>query len=509
MKDKLDLLVVKPGNQQKLYGELSTALAASLPLSAIEPPVLAAVIAAFIRRHGYSVKMLDAEAENLSPLETAAQIIEYQPLLAAVFVSGTNPSASTQNMPGAGDIIRALKHTPQIKTILGGLHPSSLPERTVKEEAADFVCQGEGFETILQLLAALKSGLVLKARPEGKTADYQINGLWYQQDGKLIANPRAPLVQNLDELPMAAWDLLPMAKYRAHNWHCFGHLNQRQSYAAIYTSLGCPFHCSFCCINSIFGRRGIRYRSPEKVIAEIDYLVKNYQIKNLKILDEMFVLNEKHVSGLCDLIIERGYQLNIWAYARIDTINQKMLRKMKQAGINWLGYGIESGSQKVRDGVTKGRFDQNDIRKAMEMTWAAGIHIGGNFIFGLPDDDLETMQETLDFAKELNCEYTNFYVAMAYPGSQLYEDAVRNNVKLPETWLGYAQFSAETYPLPTKYLSSADILRFRDNAFEEFYHSPKYQEMIRQKFGEDTVKHIREMLKRKLHRKLLEEEKVR
>lgn len=501
MKDKLDLLVVKPGNQQKLYGELSIALSATLPLSAIEPPVLAGVIAAFIREHGYSVKMLDAEAEDLSPVEAADKIIEYNPLLVAVFVSGTNPSASTQNMPGAGAIISSVREkAPHIKTLLGGLHPSSLPERTVKEEAADFVCQGEGFDTITQLLEALKSG---------KTDDCQIKGLWYKKDGKLISNPRAPLVQNLDELPMAAWDLLPMDKYRAHNWHCFGHLDQRQPYAVIYTSLGCPFSCAFCCINSIFGRRGIRYRSPEKVIEEIDYLVKNYQIKNIKILDEMFVLNEKHVIGLCDLIIQRGYDLNIWAYARIDTINESMLRKMKQAGINWLGYGIESGSQKVRDGVTKGRFDQDDIRKALEMTQAAGIHIGGNFIFGLPDDDFETMQETLDMAKELNCEYTNLYVAMAYPGSQLYEDAMRQNIRLPETWLGYAQFSEETYPLPTKYLSSADVLRFRDRAFEEFYNSPRYQEMIRQKFGEDTVEHIREMLKRKLHRKLLEEEKVR
>jgi len=180
---------------------------------------------------------------------------------------------------------------------------------------------------------------------------------------------------------------------------------------------------------------------------------------------------------------------------------------MKQAGINWLAFGIESGSKKIRDGVTKGRFDQNDIRKALEMTRAAGIYIGGNFIFGLPDDDLETMQETLDMAKELNCEYTNFYVAMAYPGSQLYEEAVRNNIKLPDTWLGYAQFSEETYPLPTKYLSSADVLRFRDRAFEEFYSSPRYLEMVREKFGEDTVAHIKEMLKRKLHRKLLEEKK--
>lgn len=494
MAEELDLLLVKPGSQKKVYGELS------FSLSAIEPPLWAGLIAAFIRKHGYSVRMIDAEAENWSPEHTADKIAEYNPLLAGVIVSGTNPSASTMNMLGAGAIINALKEkAPHIKTLLGGLHPSALPERTAKEENADFVCQGEGFYTILQLVEVLKSG--------EKTDDYKIDGLWYIKDDKVISNPWAPLVKNLDELPFVAWDLLPMDKYRAHNWHCFGCLDQRQPYTVIYTSLGCPFRCKFCCINAIFGRRGIRYRSPEKVIEEIDYLVENYKMKNIKILDEMFVLNENHVIDLCDLIIQRGYDLNMWAYARIDTINDNMLRKMKQAGINWLGIGIESGSKKIRDGVTKGRFNQDDIRDAIEMTRAAGIHIGGNFIFGLPNDNFETMQETLDMAKELNCEYTNLYVAMAYPGSQLYEDAVWENIKLPETWLGYAQFSQETYPLPTKYLSSADVLRFRDRAFEEFYSSPKYIEMIRQKFGQDTAEHIKEMLKRKLHRKLLEEEK--
>jgi len=491
MKDKLDLLLVKPGSQKKLYVELSSSL------SAIEPPLLDGLIAGFIRQHGYSVKMIDAEAENWSPEQTADKIAEYNPLLVGVIVSGTNPSASTMNMPGAGAIINALKEkAPHIKTLLGGLHPSALPERTIKEENADFVCQGEGFYTILQLLEALKSS--------ERIDDYKINGLWYIKEGKIISNPWAPLV-NLDELPFVAWDLLPMEKYRAHNWHCFGHLDQRQPYAVIYTSLGCPFRCRFCCINALFGRPVIRFRSPEKVVEEIDYLVKNYKVKKIKILDEMFVLKESHVIHLCDLIIQRGYDLDMWAYTRIDTINENMLKKMKQAGINWLGFGIEAGNNKVRNGVTKGKFDLDDIKKAIEMTRAAGIYVNAAFIFGLPDDDLDTMRQTLDLAKGLNCDWVNFYVAMAYPGSQLYEDAVQQNIKLPETWLGYGQYNEETFPLPTKYLSRADVIRFRDRAFEEFYSSPKYIEMITQKFGQDTAEHIKEMLKHKLRRKLLEE----
>ena len=243
-------------------------------------------------------------------------------------------------MPGAGAILKALKiRNPGIKTLLAGLHPSSLPERTLKEEEVDFVCQGEGFHTVLNLLKAVKAG--------GRN-DYDINGLWRMKDGAVVPRSRDELIRNLDDLPFVAWDLLPMEKYRAHNWHCFQNIKNRQPYAVIYTSLGCPYKCSFCCINSIFGKSGIRYRSPRKVVEEIGILVQKYGVKNIKILDEMFVLNEPHVNEICDLIKERGYDLNIWAYARVDTINPRLLKKLKGSGFNWLAFGIEAGSQKVR-----------------------------------------------------------------------------------------------------------------------------------------------------------------
>ncbi len=111
------------------------------------------------------------------------------------------------------------------------------------------------------------------------------------------------------------------------------------------------------------------------------------------------------------------------------------------------------------------------------------------------------MQETLDMAKEYNFEYVNFYMAMAYPGSQLYEDALKQGVKLPETWHGYGQFSEEAIPMPTKYLSAAEVLRFRDNAFHDYFSNPRYLEMVRQKFGPEVVEHVKDMLKHKIHRK--------
>lgn len=483
-----DLLLVNPGARAQMYGELGSTL------SGIEPPLWCALIAAFVRKQGHSVEIIDAEAQNWSPEHTAEAIAERDPLLAAIIVLGSNPSASsTPKMTAAGELASALRSkAPHIKTILGGLHPSALPERTLREEAVDFVGQGEGFHTILQLVEALKFGK--------EAREYRIPGLWHIQNGEVIANPLAALVDP-DELSLAAWELLPMDKYRAHNWHCFDHLEQRQPYAVIYTSLGCPFNCTYCNIHALYnGKPGIRFRSPEKVVEEIGLLVNGYNIKNIKIIDELFALREDRVIDVCDRIIQGGYDLNMWAYARVDTVTERMLQKMKQAGINWVCYGFESASSTVRQGVSK-KTEQDETRRAIEMTRAAGIHILGNFIFGLPDDDLETMQGTLDMAKESKCEYVNFYCAMAYPGSKLYEDAINQGVKLPEAWHGYGQYTEETLPLPTKYLSAAEVLRFRDNAFREYFGSPRYMEMVGRKFGPEVQEHIKEMLNHSITRK--------
>jgi radical SAM superfamily enzyme YgiQ (UPF0313 family) len=343
-----------------------------------------------------------------------------------------------------------------------------------------------------------------------------VRGLWYWDGEAVRATPTAPLVGNLDqEMPGLAWDLLPMERYRAHNWHCFGHL-QRQPYASLYTTLGCPYHCTFCCIQAPFrsGEHELGYKesvnsyrnwSPQSIGAQIDRLVRDYGVRNIKIADEMFVLNMKHVHGICNLLIERGYDLNIWAYARVDTVRgEDTIEKLKRAGFNWLAFGIEAASESVRKDVDKG-FSQDKIFTTIENVRAAGINIIGNFIFGLPEDTLETMQETLDMALELNCEFANFYSAMAYPGSQLYNMAVKERWRLPERWSGYSQHSVDTLPLPTKYLSAAEVLRFRDHAFQTYFSSPRYLEMIGRKFGPETVEHIRGMTSYRLRRALGED----
>lgn len=485
-----DLVLVNPGSRTAVYQALGSRLAA------VEPPVWAGLMATFARQRGFAVEILDAEAEELTAEEAAARIALMRPRLAAVVVYGHQPSASTQNMTAAETLCAALKErAPAVPTLLVGGHAAALPERTLRETRADFVCGGEGPNTIVDLLAALGT-----ASPDLGG----VRGLWYRCGERVAATPPAPLVQDLDrEMAGVAWDLLPMARYRAHNWHCFETL-ERAPYAALYTTLGCPYHCSFCCIQAPFksgeGARGYKqttntYRRwhPDTVVAVIDRLVRDYGVRNLKIADEMFVLHLPHVVALCDRLIERNYGLNLWAYARVDTIRGAgTLEKLKRAGVNWLAFGIESASAAVRDGVDK-RFTQEDIFRTLAAVRAAGINVIGNFIFGLPDDDLESMQQTLDLALELNCEFANFYCAMAYPGSPLYALALREGWPLPAQWSGYSQHAANTLPLPTRHLAARDVLRFRDHAFQVYFQSPHYLDMVTRKFGSATADHVRQM----------------
>ncbi|KKN12793.1 hypothetical protein LCGC14_1012920 [marine sediment metagenome] len=281
------------------------------------------------------------------------------------------------------------------------------------------------------------------------------------------------------------------SQYRAHNWHCLHDLNDRGNYAVIYTSFGCPFDCSYCNIHSLYKTRKVEFKRPAVVVEDIAYLVYYRGVRNIKIADELFVLNEEHVNAICDGLIERNYNLNMWAYARVDMVNPPLLEKMKKAGIDWLCYGFEAGDDSVLEGAGKNQTIEQ-MFAAAEMTHQAGINILGNFMFGLPDDNMRSMRATLDMAKELKCEWVNMYAAMAYPGSKLYEDTPKEH--LPEKWADYGQYSRNSKPLPTKHLTSEEVLWFKDNAFREYFTNPDYQSMIRNKFGQQAVDHIKEML---------------
>ncbi len=495
----MDILFIHPNAAGKIYQDLAK------DFSAIEPPIWAGMLASHCRALGYGVGILDAEALHLTDSQAAEEIKRIKPKVACFVVYGQQPSASSQNMEGATALAQILKTlAPEIKILFVGGHVAALSREVLeKHPAIDFVCQNEGVYTISQLL---KTNLKDKLD--------QVNGLGWR-NGAITLNKPSPIVPKADlpaQLPGMAWDLLPIKNYRTALWHSYPNGAKRQPFAALYTSLGCPMKCSFCMINIINrqenefsdGSAVFRYWDPEHIIKEFDYFAAQ-GITNIKIADELFVLNASHFVKLCELIIERGYKFNIWCYSRVDTVKEQYLETLKKAGVNWLALGIESGNTRVRKDVTKGRFEDVDIRGVVKKIHDHDINVIGNYIFGLPEDDMASMQMTLDLAMEMNTAEANFYSAMAYPGSPLYGIAKKEGWKLPSTYAGFSQHSFHTQPLPTKYLSAEQVLGFRDEAWMKYHTNPKFLGLLKSKFGQAAVDETVKSTKIKLRRKILEE----
>jgi len=382
-----------------------------------------------------------------------------------------------------------------------GTHPSALPVETLAE-GFDFVIQGEGPLTIAALLAS-----------RGNRDRSKVPGLWYLAGAEFtpMHGPRAPLIASLGNvLPRQAWERLDMTRYRAHGWHVLGDLGSIGSYASVQTSLGCNFSCEFCCINAPFGGPGtkMRYWPVETIVAQLEELATRFGIVNVKFPDEMFVLSPRRVIEICTAIEELqtrlGHRFNFWAYARVDTLRDpRMLDALKSAGFNWLAIGIESGSKLVRDGVEKGRFGNLDIVAAVRAVEARGIHVLGNYIFGLPDDTLDSMRETLTLASELRTPWANFYCGMAYPGSPLHAK-MRGKGMLPEEngvgWGGYAQHARRARPLSTETLDYREVLDCRDRAFVSYFSDGAYRASLLSKFGPRALTYVDQMLSIPLER---------
>lgn len=496
--DKLDILFIHPNTAHRVYQELSN------DFSAIEPPVWAGMLASHCRNRGYSVDILDCEALRLSDADSVARIKDAKPRAACFVVYGQQPSASSQNMAGSVAVAELLKDAaPEIKIIFVGGHVAALSREVLERHPGiDFVCQNEGVYTISTLLATnLKDDL-------GK-----VLGLGYREGGKAVLNAPSPIVAKADlprDLPGVAWDLLPMKNYRTSLWHSYPNGSKRQPFASIYTSLGCPMKCSFCMINIINRQENefsdesavFRYWEPEHIIKDFDYFASQ-GITNVKIADELFVLNPGHFMNVCRLIIERGHKFNIWCYSRVDTVKDRYLETLKGAGVNWLALGIESGNASVRKDVTKGGFEDVNIRDVVKKIRDHGINVIANYIFGLPEDDMASMKMTLDLAREMNTEEANFYSAMAYPGSPLHGMARKEGWKLPDSYSGFSQHSFDTQPLPTRHLGADQVLAFRDEAWMKYHADPKFLSLLKEKFGQTAVDETLKSTKIKLKRKIL------
>lgn len=489
MSDVLDLLLVFPNNRLRAYGTLAAEVVA------ITPPVQSGLTAAYVRERGYAVRILDADAREWLPERVGQEVAALRPRLVMVSTDHVN-SGDVTKMAAATETVRAIHAAaPGVPVLLEGVVPSAYPKWMLQDEGADYVCQGEPYEPIVQLLAKLKQD-----GPGARVATREIPGIWARYGDDLVQSFRAPMFHEVDKLPMTAWDLMPPSDYRAHHWHCFDRLDRRSPYASVFTNLGCPYGCSFCSVNVVAGGPNFRTHSPEYVMKELTLLNKQYGVSNIRLLDNVFTIRLDLVEELCDRIIAADLGLNFWAYARVESVrNPDILKKMRKAGVRWLAYGIEAAHERVRAAVDKPSNPQI-IEQAIEWTKEAGIWIVGNFIFGLPEDDLESMRMSLDMAKRFNVEWANFYCAMAYPGTKLYDQVKAAGVELPKDWGAYGQYSANAQPLATKYVTSKEIVAFRDAAFREYYENPVYLNMLEKTFGRDARDFVGRILAHDLKR---------
>ena len=500
-----DILFVHPNASEKIYQGLAKNNAA------IEPPIWAAMLANSVRTKGHRPEILDAEVEGLDYLSAAKRITEYKAKVVCFVVYGQQPSASSQNMEGATATARELKNlAPDTFVVFVGGHVAALPIETMNNETCiDAVCQNEGVYTLHALLSLTKIN---------DTEMKRVPGLVFRdREGNVIMNESSAIVAKEDleqDLPGMAWDLLPpLSRYRTAGWHSWSNNTEKQPFAALYTSLGCPYKCSFCMINIINRTKQgpnvtsqdsntFRFWSPEFIIKQFDEIARQ-GVRNVKIADELFVLNPRHFEAICDLIIQRGYDFNIWAYSRVDTCKPKYLAKLEKAGIKWLGLGIENPNNELRKEIHKEGFQDVKVLDLINNIRDAGINVGGNYIFGLPYDTKESMEATLQFAIENPTEMANFYSAMAYPGSPLYNQARLFGQELPNTYSGFSQHSYDTLNLGNNHVSSAEILAFRDKAWDTYHSSEKYLNLLENKFGQKARDELDSTKTIKLKRKLL------
>ena len=251
--------------------------------------------------------------------------------------------------------------------------------------------------------------------------------------------------------------------------------------------------------------KGMRYWSPEFILKQFDKL-HEMGVSTIRLCDEMFLLNSKYYVPICEGLAKKEYSkdLLLWAYSRIDTVSKDpgVLKLLRKAGFRWLCLGIESGRQKIRLEISKGKFLDVDIRDVVKKIEEADIEVLGNYLFGHIGDDYESMKATLDLSLELATRGWNAYAVMPLPGSQIYKEALDKGDAMPTDYLGFSFHAYETFPMHTNHLSNKEVLKFRDDAFLTYHTNPKFLIRIKEKFGQAAVDNILQMTKIKLQRQL-------
>lgn len=411
------------------------------------PPLGLAFLSSVARNKGYSVQLFDANIEK-NPLRKLEKILkEYAPDV--VGISFTSLLAESAHF--LAGFIKQLR--PEVTIIAGGYHPTVMPLDVINDSNFDFIVVGEGENTFVEWLD----------KYEADENGYEmIDGLVYKKGNEIIQTKTRKLIPDIDSIPVPSYDLL--------NLTCYSSLvSTRKPFTTFIRSRGCPFRCIFCGVQKMFGCK-YRCQSPEKTISDIDTLVRDFRIKEILFKDSDFLIDRSNVEALCELLAKRKYDL-VWSCnARVDTVNEQVLKLMKRAGCKIITYGIESGNQDILNNLKKD-ITLAQTREAIDLTKKAGIQCTANIIFGSPGETRETVEQTLRFVKQLDPDYASFTYLTAFPGSILYDEALRNNWFIdgkPDSY-AYEQLRLNATAMSNKELSA--ILKY---AARYFYLRPGY-----------------------------------
>ncbi len=302
-------------------------------------------------------------------------------------------------------IIKEFDH--EIKVIIGGVHPTLLPDEVIKNEWFDFVVRGEGEHTFLEIASGFKKE--------------NISGLTYRDaNGLVVHNPDRPYIDDLDTIPFPAREL---------------YINEpeRMDYGYIMTGRGCPFECTYCASKKIWNRK-TRFRSEKNVIYELKQVRSRFNTISFYFIDDTFTINRKRAKRICQMIIDEGLDIEWICDTRVDTLDEELLHLMKKAGCTRVKIGVESGSDRILKLIKKG-ITKNQIRSAVSLIKEAGIDFTIYLMIGFPTETDSEVQETIRFARELDPKYYSLSILAPYPGTQIYDDVVQAGITLPkEHW---------------------------------------------------------------------------
>lgn len=407
-------------------------------------PLGLAYIASYLEKNGFlDIKVVDYNVEPKAKLPKADIV---------------GITATTPLIKGAWKIAQTAKKQ-GAKVIIGGSHVSALPEETIKLSPVDFVCVGEGEQTMLELCQKLENG---------QTDFETIKGLVFKKGGKIIYNEARPFIKDLDLLPFPAHHLFKLPLYTSTQ----PLVSIRKPALGIMTSRGCPYGCNFC-YKGTFGRVW-RPRSVENVLAEWEYLVKTLKIKEIALMDDGFNIDIDRAVRICREIKKRGLIVPWRAHngIRADRAPKRLLKAMKESGCYLIAFGVESGCQSVVDATGK-NLNLNEVVKSVKNCRELGIMTMAFFMIGNPGETEDQIRQTIIFAKELDPDFAQFSITTPFPGTGIFE-LIKNRGKIKIfNWDKYSQFDQRDY-FDFGQLKGRETAKLANKAYKTFYLRPQF-----------------------------------